>query len=700
MSFLTPLFFFGALAIAGPVIFHLIRRTTRERTVFSSLQFLEPSPPRLTRRSRIEHWLLLALRCLALGLLAFGFARPFLPKAAIIDPSDRQAKRVILLVDTSASLQRPGAWNATRERVQARARELANISELGLITFDRTTRSLLSFADWKGTPEGDRASVVRDRLNTTKPSWAGTQLAAALVTAAEALNEPTTGPEPQSRQIILISDLQEGSHLESLQAYEWPKGVEVVVEPIPVRPAGNAGLQLVTEEASATPSSNLVVRVRVSNTADASRDQFEVGWRRPDGNGFLGAPAKTYVPAGQSRTVALPLLEGVTMDRIGLTGDEAEFDNTVFVAPPEVTQARVLYIGADADGEARQPFFFLHHAFPEGGRPSVHWTARTPGTLTTEDVTGGLMIVTEAVPSPSATAIRDAVNAGGTLLLVLRSPAAATTLGEILGVPGLAVQEAATNGSYALLGEIDFRHPLFAPFLDSRFSDFTKVRFWKHRKFEANAIPGARVLARLDSGDPGLVEVALGRGRVLVLSAGWHPDDSQFALSTKFVPFLHALLEYSGAIPPVAVAQQFVGDVLALPTVGSDQERKLRLPDGTERTLSPRTTNFADANMPGLYRLLTASATFALAVNLDPTESRTRPSAGDELERLGVPLRATERPAAESKARREHVQAEEAESQQKLWRWFLGATMIILLLETAAAGWSARRNLQPTEATT
>jgi hypothetical protein len=72
------LFLFGALAVALPVVFHLIRRTTREQTLFSSLMFLQPSPPRLARKSRLEH-LLLLLRCLALGLLAFGFARPSAP---------------------------------------------------------------------------------------------------------------------------------------------------------------------------------------------------------------------------------------------------------------------------------------------------------------------------------------------------------------------------------------------------------------------------------------------------------------------------------------------------------------------------------------------------------------------------------------------------------------------------------------------
>ena len=72
MNFLAPLFLIGALAVAGPVIYHLVRRTTRERLPFGSLLFLQPSPPRLSQRHRFEHILLLILRCLALALLALS----------------------------------------------------------------------------------------------------------------------------------------------------------------------------------------------------------------------------------------------------------------------------------------------------------------------------------------------------------------------------------------------------------------------------------------------------------------------------------------------------------------------------------------------------------------------------------------------------------------------------------------------------
>ena len=44
MSFLAPLFLLGAAALALPVLFHLIRRTSREKITFSSLMFLQQTP--------------------------------------------------------------------------------------------------------------------------------------------------------------------------------------------------------------------------------------------------------------------------------------------------------------------------------------------------------------------------------------------------------------------------------------------------------------------------------------------------------------------------------------------------------------------------------------------------------------------------------------------------------------------------------
>src|SRR5438270_8037736 len=111
MNFLAPFFLLGALAVAGPIIFHLIRRTTREVKPFSTLMFLKPTPPRVTSKSRLENLWLLLLRCLVLLALALGFARPFFRESsARTADSGAQARRLAILVDTSASMRRETLW--------------------------------------------------------------------------------------------------------------------------------------------------------------------------------------------------------------------------------------------------------------------------------------------------------------------------------------------------------------------------------------------------------------------------------------------------------------------------------------------------------------------------------------------------------------------------------------------------------------
>lgn len=679
MNFLTPLFLLGGLALAGPVIFHLIRRTTREREKFSSLMFLLPTPPRLSKRSRLEHLLLLALRCLALALLALAFARPFFQETPQNDAGAAAPKRIVILVDTSASMRRTGVWAAAAERVEAALRRAAPVDEVALYTFDAKTTTQLSFDEWNRAPAGDRVALARSRLATLSPGWGATRLGSALITAAEALAENDTKRAPGPRQVVLVSDLQAGSRLDALQAYEWPKGVQLFVEAVKSGTVTNAGLQLIADAADAPRSAEAVVRVRVTNSADARREQFQVGWARADGPpGFAGAAIDIYVPPGQSRVAVVPVPKDATgLDRIVLRGDDDDFDNTVFVLPPEPQRINVLWLGNDAPDDTRQPLFFLRRAFADTPRLAVRVNAKAASApLAPDEVAGAAVIfVADAPPAATLAALREHAQAGKTIVVVPRNASAAATIGALAAAPGVTLAEARV-GNYAMLAEIDFQHPLFVPFADPKFSDFTKIHFWKYRKLEAAALTGTRMLAKFDSGDPALVEVALGRGRLLVLASGWQPEDSQLAVSSKFVPLLYSLLELAG-VASGDLAQVSVGEAL---------------PAGAPTPV---------ATAPGIVSLPPGEGgrVRRIAVNLDPSESRTAPLSVDELERLGVPITPAAPVTPASAKNTLLLQAAEAENRQKLWRWFLVAALAILLVESVLAGWTARRmSVKPEEA--
>src|SRR5271154_5597356 len=160
MNFLAPWFLLGALAVAGPVLFHLIRRSARERVPFSSLLFLRPTPPRATRRRKLEHIVLLLLRCLGVLLLAAGFARPFFPKSNASPPPADAGRQTIVLLDTSASMRREGLWPKALALAERHLKEAALADRVAVMTFDQQPRTLVSFTEWSSWPVDQRAALA------------------------------------------------------------------------------------------------------------------------------------------------------------------------------------------------------------------------------------------------------------------------------------------------------------------------------------------------------------------------------------------------------------------------------------------------------------------------------------------------------------------------------------------------------------
>jgi Aerotolerance regulator N-terminal/von Willebrand factor type A domain len=690
MSFLAPLFLLGALTVALPVIFHLVRRSSQEQMPFSSLMFLQAAPPRVTKRTRLEHLLLLLLRCLVICLLALGFARPFFRRPMTASPRTANVRKILVLIDTSASMRRAGLWPAALAKTGEILRTTAPGDRLAVYTFDRQARPLVNFDQWSSMKAADRAELISKRLAALHPGWAATHLGNALITAAEAFAEADKrGQAPGPHRIVLISDLQIGSRVDGLQGYDWPRDVDVQVEPVhPLRPT-NAGLQWVTDlDDTAKPSG---IRLRVSNSADARHEQFKLRWA-----GVAGAlPIDVYVPPGQSRVVPAPNLPaGAAGDRLVLSGDDDGFDNTVHVIKPAPEHISVRFVGDESANDPDEPLYYLRRAFQSTPRRIVQVQAQPAAArLTAGDLRQTpLLIATDPLPTSQAAALRDFARGGGTVLFVMRATNAAPTVARLAGVDRLDATEV-TAPNYAMLGTIDFQNPLFAPFADPRYNDFTKIHFWKYRRLDLTRAPAARVLARFDDGAAALVEVPEGKGRLLVLTSGWQPADSQLALSSKFVPLLYSLLDLAGAIHR-PLSQFHVGDAVDLAGVAAaagGQPLTVLKPDGSTVGLSAGETRFAATDTPGLYSVASLTPPVPFAVNLDPAESRTAPLPMDQLQRLGVPLKPQEIRPMQRLAQLRRLHDDEMESREKIWRWLTLAALVLLVGETLLAGWVTRR---------
>jgi hypothetical protein len=695
MSFLAPLYIAGLLAVSLPIVFHLIRRTPQGRQVFSSLMFLSPSPPRLTRRSRLDNLLLLLLRGLALALLAFAFARPLFYRQSDMNISEAEGRRIALVVDTSASMRRGDLWTQAQQRVDKVLDELAPTDEVALFTFDQHVRPLVSFDEWNEQESSQRAPLLRARLSTVSPTWAETNLGDALANVADAVSDHAKQSSPAARrQLVLISDLQQGSHIEPLQGYEWPSGVLVDVQSVALKDPTNAGLFLVESGPEAETTYTGRLRIRVSNEADSTREQFTLAWANKDGPLTASEPIKVYVPPGQSRIVrtAWPA-KGQEADRLILAGDAHDFDNTLYLIPPRQEDVRLVFLGDDAADDTKGLLYFLQEAVAETPQRKVEILARgAKAALTSADLLAAqLVVVATTLSEEHAALLGKFIDAGGTALYVVKDLSAGSGLARLMNYPALTVEEAGAR-DFVLIGRVKFDHPLFAPFADPRFADFTKIHFWKHRRVNLPTDHAAQVLAAFDNGDPLLLEHSIGQGRLLALASGWHPADSELALSTKFVPLLSGM--FPQATGGLEKSQRQVFETVELSVATANDERVVHRPDGAKLELSTDATSFDSTDEPGVYQFVVGGEESRLAFNLAADESRTAPLAVEELEHRGA--RVGTQPTAEQIAERQRqARIFELENRQKLWRWLIVVVLAILLIETALAGRLARRTLQP-----
>lgn len=84
MLFLNSILLLGALGISIPILIHLLNRRSSKVVDWGAMNFLLESLAIRNRRIQLEEALLMAARCLLVGLLALALARPFIPPGSTI----------------------------------------------------------------------------------------------------------------------------------------------------------------------------------------------------------------------------------------------------------------------------------------------------------------------------------------------------------------------------------------------------------------------------------------------------------------------------------------------------------------------------------------------------------------------------------------------------------------------------------------
>jgi hypothetical protein len=716
MNFLNPLFLFGLAAAAIPVLIHLFTRRKPREVRFPSLEFLAEVNQSEIRRLRLKQWLLLALRTLAVALLAMAMARPSMKGGAA--GRGAAASTLVALVDVSGSMGAPDAegrpLTATARRVvESLLATLGPADELLLVPYDRAVHPLSE------RPLAD-AARLRAAAQALAPTASATDHAAALQLAGRALAQSRA----LNRELFWISDFQRtgfrGAPSAGGSGLERPPGpwdeARVYIVPLTPRSRANAALTGATLAPSADPTQppalevNAVSYDAVSGSAaqDFALEARELaragdaqsaappgtGDARSASRGSDAAPADASLgrgfvslgARGEGRALVPLSRSPETGGEVLLPDDALALDNRCVFAAGRAGTLRVVL---REDGPASPLRFAL-----EAGSPASGLTVRA---LDASQLAAGLgdadlLVVgdVERLGSSEMQRLLDFHRAGGGVLLVPGPRADLAFWNDLLHQLGAGVlgadtpaggpgREAAGSGAAWRLLRAVAGHPILDGFPVRPGEPLTQARFTRVPVFMP--APGARTLLRFDDTHAALVEAS----RVLVLAAPLDPARSDFALSGAFLPLVHQaarVLARGTAAPSL-----HPGDTWSAP---ASAEWRIEDEAGRDIPVIVETGGGATraVSMPlertGLYRAFAGAALRAsFAVNPDPVEGDLAPMPDASLIGAFPSGRARLLRVGDDLASR----VREARFGRELWPEFVLFALLLLAAESVIGRW-------------
>lgn len=648
MSLLAPLFLAGLAAIALPFWLHRLQTESSDRKPFGSAMLLETSEHRIHVRKQLRYFTLLALRVLLLALLALAFARPLWTNPEAL-PGPMPEGTHVIVVDTSASMGRSGVFEPAlvlaRDAIDAAPRGAlvqvfaasADLREVTALSADRAAHraALDTLAVDASRLDLGRAMATIDRLAATMPA-------------------PVT--------LHVISDLQDSG-----LPVRFSDLVAANVQSLHTHAAaGNdAGNWSVDSLRSAGDTVDVVVTA-TGVGADTARVALTINGERA-GEQQASGPGTTTL-----RFDGLTLEPGDNRLRAEITAaDVLPIDNERYHVLSNEPPAPIPLLTLNRGG---LPVTYLSAALHADPRGAYRVEPAVIGDFDTRTLSRYRWVIVDdigAIDAALETALGDFVRAGGGLLAFAGRRSASLARVPILGndISGASIGAAA--GRFLSIGQVDTAHPLLA---DTEGWYAVNIS----QPVPIQAATADQVLARLDNGDPFIVERRIGQGRMLLVAGGLENQWNDLPIRPVFVSFMIEAARYLSAVE-LRQRAFAAGDSLPLAQAGAASGQVVD-PDG-ENVLSLADTARAqriNLRKTGFYEVYTREGQYLVAVNTDPRESLPGPIDAATLERWEAAMGGTA-------ATRETAMPEQQAPPVELWHALLFILVLVIIAESVLA---------------
>ena len=615
--FLHPIYLFGLLTASLPILIHLLNRRRLKRVRFPAVRFVLLSQKRISRSYRLRHWLLLALRTLAVIVLALLLANPIFQTGAGLFAGGGPVSLVVLL-DNSLSM----TWSGDGDGFK-RAKEAARLLISSLNDGDRAGLIPTNISGKESFRLKQEKDVLLKELDEIEIADGTANLAAALGKAYELLNEPA-----EQKEIRLVTDLAltgwDQFSISSLKQYDPSiplKTIRIGNKQPPLNGTirevrlGSQGigvnLPLHLEAIVTNFGDQEIKELLVQLTIDGQTKEQKLTSIQPRGETSVAFQTRLSRPGGHAGQVSLK--------KEGLAGHP-----TAYFGLDAQDKVKVLIVDGDPQTSLVQSeTFFLSRALdPTGEQQSSVYlpTVIIPDGLNAASLDSYQVIVlcnVATLSDPAVAKIQNFLRQGGGLLVFggdrLQSENYNVKLVQS-SPPVLPVQlrekKLGPEAGADKVAKLDLTHPALLGFSDAILQESLKsARVWGYSRISAS---GKSVLIALANGDPLLVEQRVGNGRVLFMTTSADRDWSDLPVKTAYLPLIQSLTHYlaggkrgvmdSGI--PVGTAKEIflppsaVGKILRI-SKPNKQEAEVSVNAEKDRA----SASFQENDRAGIYRL-------------------------------------------------------------------------------------------------
>jgi hypothetical protein len=542
MSFLNPFFLLGGIAVAVPVLLHLIRRDNARKVEFPTLMFLRKIDKKTIRYQKLRHLLLLLLRILAILAIVFAFTRPYgkmAPAAASMVGISTSTH--IIALDNSMSMQYQDRWSRAKAAATDIVRQAGEADRFALLEFSDRTSILAALTS-------DKASVLAAIEHAAEPGDQSTRYSQALRVAERTALE--SGNE--NRIIHLISDFQKNGWKDEGDAFRLGAGIELRTVDLGSDLFSNLAIRNVrTFTQDQGGGQTMSVRASVEELGQAAHNEVAARLILDD---RVFAEKTLAVPEAAAAEVEFQIPDLSRGEHsVILEIDDASLrqDNRFYMTVDARGNIPVTVVDNRAESGRGAARFFLTQALTVGGLSHYRIESTPPAN---PDPSGRLLIWNDLPAGDSAVQKRleAFVNNGGGMLLVLGGTTRASEFNRSFGtwLPvrmdettyGRRVGKGETADSFVLMTDIRTDHPIFEPFAKPHSGSFSSARFFGYAPVTAG--PGAEVLARFDNGAPALIATARDKGRILIFTSSADDSENDLPLKAVYAPFWQQMMHY------------------------------------------------------------------------------------------------------------------------------------------------------------